>query len=69
LIVLVGGLALVAASLMLSVWSWRRARAAPASSSDPVPDAVADPVADPLPDPVPVDPEPNEPLDDRTRIY
>jgi hypothetical protein len=69
LIVLVGGLALVAASLMLSVWSWRRARSAPALSSDSAPSSAADPVADPLPEPVPVDPEPNEPLDDKTRIY
>ena len=69
LIVLVGGLALVAASLMLSVWSWRRARSAPAAPLDPAPAPAADPIAEPPLDPAPADPEPNEVLDDKTRIY
>jgi len=72
LIVLVGGLALVGATLMLSVWSWRRGRSAPAPT--PAPDAAADPFPDPpldpLPDPLP---EPQEaaqdPPNDNTRIY
>ena len=72
LIVLVGGLALVGATLMLSVWSWRRGRSAPAPT--PAPDAAAnpfpDPPLDPLPDPLP---EPQEaaqdPPNDNTRIY
>src|SRR5439155_385605 len=68
------GLALVAASLMLSVWSWRRARAAPAPSPEPLPDSFSDPPPDPLPDP-PADPpaDPPEagqdPPDDNTGIY
>jgi hypothetical protein len=62
LIVLAGGLALLGASLTLSVWSWRQAPPAPAASadlsSDPSPDSAPgaqDPVADPH--------------DDKTRIY
>ena len=74
LIVLVGGLALVGATLMLSVWSWRRGRSAPAPTPTPAPDAAADPFPDPpldpLPDPLP---EPQEaaqdPPNDNTRIY
>src|SRR3989441_924720 len=72
LIVLVGGLALVGATLMLSVWSWRRARSAPAPAlaPDPASDPLPDPPLDPLPDPLP---EPQEaaqdPPDDNTRIY
>jgi hypothetical protein len=73
LIVLVGGLALVGATLMLSVWSWRRARAAPAApagSPDPPSDPFPDPPLEPLPDP---SPDPQEaapdPPDDNTRIY
>ncbi len=73
LIVLVGGLALVGATLMLSVWSWRRARAAPAApapSSDPASDPFPDPPLEPLPDPSP-DPQgaAQDPPDDNTRIY
>jgi len=73
LIVLVGGLALVGATLMLSVWSWRRARAAPAapaSSPDPTSDPFPDPPLEPVPD---SSPDPQEatpgPPDDNTRIY
>ena len=70
LIVLVGGLALVGATLMLSVWSWRRARSAPAPATDSAADPLPDPPLDPLPDPLP---EPQEaaqdPPDDNTRIY
>ena len=73
LIVLVGGLALVGATLMLSVWSWRRARAAPAapaSSPDPTSDPFPDPPLEPVPD---SPPDPQEatpgPPDDNTRIY
>src|SRR2546426_236847 len=72
LIVLVGGLALVGATLMLSVWSWRRTRSAPAPAPapDPASDPFPDPPLDPLPDPLP---EPQEaaqdPPDDNTRIY
>src|SRR3989442_1740328 len=69
-IVLVGGLALVAASLMLSVWAWRRGRSAspvpPQPSMDPAPDSPSDPPQDPVPDP-PGDPQ--DPPDDNTRIY
>ncbi len=72
LIVLVGGLALVGATLMLSVWSWRRARAvpAPAPSPDPPSDPFPDPPLDPVPDPSP-DPQGSaqDPPDDNTRIY
>ena len=74
LIVLIGGLALVGATLMLSVWSWRRARAAPAApapspdrASDPFPDPPLEPVADPSPDPQEAAADP--PADDNTRIY
>jgi len=72
LIVLVGGLALVGATLMLSVWSWRRARSAPAAApapdppSDPFPDPPLDPAPDPLPDSQEAAPDPP---DDNTRIY
>jgi hypothetical protein len=72
LIVLVGGLALVGATLMLSVWSWRRARAAPAPTpapdplSNPFPDPPLDPLPDPAPDPQEAAPDPP---DDNTRIY
>src|SRR5438128_11193884 len=73
LIVLVGGLALVGATLMLSVWSWRRARAAPAAptpspdpSSDPFPDPPLEPLPDPSSDPQEAAPDPP---DDNTRIY
>ena len=72
LIVLVGGLALVGATLMLSVWSWRRTRSAPAPAPapDPASDSFPDPPLDPLPDPLP---EPQEaaqdPPNDNTRIY
>lgn len=70
LVVLVGGLALMAASLMLSVWAWRRALSAPAPTSEPAPDPASDPVADPAPDPSPDPPEvPQNPPDDNTRIY
>src|SRR5881296_2070381 len=72
LIVLVGGLALVGATLMLSVWSWRRARSAPAPApaSDPPSDPFPDPPLDPLPDPLPEPPEAGQdPPDDNTRIY
>lgn len=72
LIVLVGGLALVGASLMLSVWSWRRARSAPAPNPvpDPPPEPALDPLPEPLSDPAP-DPqqEAQDPPDDNTRIY
>lgn len=62
LVVLVGGLALVGASLTLSVWSWRHPAPAPNPSSDPLPDSS--------PDPSPYAPEPaQEPPDDNTRIY
>lgn len=58
LIVLVGGLALIGASLMLSVWAWRRAPPA------------ANPSPDPSPDSNPGDPgAANDPPDDDTRIY
>jgi len=72
LIVLVGGLALVGATLMLSVWSWRRARSAPAPApaSDTPSDPFPDPPLDPLPDPLPEPQEPaQDPPDDNTRIY
>lgn len=73
LIILVGGLALVGATLMLSVWSWRRARAAPtppAPSPDPPSDPFPDPPLEPVPDPSP-DPQgaAQDPPDDNTRIY
>src|SRR5256886_16277345 len=61
LIVLVGGLALVGATLMLSVWSWRRGRSAPAPTPTPAPDAAAGPFPapplDPLPGPLSQPPE------------
>ena len=65
-IVLAGGLALVAASLMLSVWSWRHAPLAPNPASDPPLDSSPDPSSDPAP--IPQDPS-QEPPDDNTRIY
>lgn len=74
LIVLVGGLALVGAALMLSVWSWRRGRSAPtpasAAPSDPSADPLPDPILDPPLDPLPEPQEPaQDPPDDNTRIY
>ena len=69
-IVLVGGLALVAASLMLSVWAWRRGRSSrpvpPEPSMDPAPDPPSDPPQASVPEP-PGDPQ--DPPDDGTRIY
>src|SRR3989440_6828261 len=67
LVVLVGGLALMAASLMLSVWAWRRAPLAPG----PTPESSSDPPADPAAlDPSPDPPEVSEdPPDDNTRVY
>src|SRR2546430_11030298 len=53
LIVLVGGLALVGATLMLSVWSWRRGRSAPAPTPPSPPDAARNPFPDPPPVPLP----------------
>src|SRR5439155_1016623 len=49
LVVLVGGLGLMAASLMLSVGAWRRALSAPAPTSEPAPDPASDPASDPWP--------------------
>ena len=70
LVVLVGGMALMAASLMLSVWAWRRGLSAPGPTSDPASDPASDPVADPAPDPAPDPPAaPQDPPDDNTRIY
>ena len=70
LVVLVGGLALMAASLMLSVWAWRRALSAPGPTSEPALDPASDPVADPAPDPSADPPAaPQDPPDDNTRIY
>jgi hypothetical protein len=65
LIVLVGGLALVGASLMLSVWSWRQGPPAPTSSPDPLPDSFPDSSSSAVD---PVDPA-QDPRDDKTRIY
>jgi hypothetical protein len=61
-IVLAGGLALVGAALMLSVWSSRQAPQAPSGSPDP----PSDPSPDPLPDPREAA---QEPADDNTRLY
>jgi hypothetical protein len=62
LIVLFGGLALVGASLTLSVWSWRH--------GSPAPDAAAEPAPDPSPDPPPkTDRAVKRNRDDDTRIY
>jgi len=61
-IVLAGGLTLLGASLMMSVWSWRQAPPAPAASADP----SSDPSSDPPSDPQEAAPEPH---DDKTRIY
>ena len=70
LIVLVGGMALLAASLMLSVWAWRRAPPAPKPSVDAAPDSPLDPAHDPVFDPLPAAPEGGQdPPDDDTRIY
>jgi hypothetical protein len=67
-IILVGGLALVGASLILSVWSWRRALAAPAARA--VADASPDPPSDPSPNSSSGAQEPApDPPDDNTRIY
>ena len=72
-IVLVGGLALVGAALMLSVWSWRRSPSVSKPSTqppmDPSLDPPSDPSPDPSPDPPPVAQEPQDPPDDNTRIY
>src|SRR5207253_5145896 len=69
LVVLVGGLALTAASLMLSVWAWRRALSAPGATSEPASDPAPDPVVDSAPDPSPDPPAaPQDPRDDNTRI-
>jgi hypothetical protein len=65
-IVLVGGLALLGASLMLSVWAWRRGPAAAVPSADPPSDSPMDGPADPIPDPQGAPPNPS---DDNTRIY
>jgi len=67
LVVLVGGLALMAASLMLSVWAWRRAL----SATGPTPEPSSDPAApDPGPDPSADPPDAShDPPDDNTRIY
>lgn len=62
LIVLVGGLALLGASLMLSVWSWRRG--VPAHEASPVP--PSDPAIDP---PSSAQEPAQDPPDDNTRIY
>ena len=68
-------IALIGASLMLSVWAWRRGRQAPSSPPPPAPfDPTQEPPSDPAPDPVadppsaPEDPAP-DPADDNTRIY
>lgn len=62
LIVLVGGMALVGASLMLSVWAWRHAPPPAVASPDSVPNSSPDPASnDPEPAPLPVE--------DDTRIY
>jgi len=72
-ILLVGGLALVGAALMLSVWSWRRSPSVSKPSTqppvDPSLDPPSDPSPDPSPDPPPVAQEPQDPPDDNTRIY
>jgi len=65
-VVLVGGLALMAASLMLSVWAWRRPPSATAPTPEPSPDPPSDPPSDPSLSP----PEASQdPPDDNTRIY
>jgi len=57
-VVLVGGMALVGASLMMSVWAWRR--------RPPVPD----PSSASVPDPLSAPPDANQdPSDDNTRVY
>ena len=66
LVVLVGGLALMAASLMLSVWAWRRALSAPRPIPEPASDPAAEPAPDPFPDPAAASPDVP---DDNTRIY
>jgi len=66
LVVLVGGLALMAASLMLSVWAWRRTP----SDSGPAPEPSPDPTSDPVPDPSSGFAEASQdPPDDNTRVY
>jgi hypothetical protein len=74
IIVLVGGEALVAASLMLSVSSWRRAGSARTSSADSSSDPPLNSASDPAPDPpAPSSSDPQDsvqdPPDDDTRIY
>jgi hypothetical protein len=62
LIILAGGLALVGATLTLSVWSWRHGPPAPKVPAESAPDPSLDPpsgVEGPVPDPP----------DDKTRIY
>jgi len=69
-IVLVGGLALMAAALMLSVWAWRRTPPPPSPTPEPSPDPGSDSPLDPSPDPSPDPPEVSQdPPDDNTRIY
>ena len=62
LVVLVGGLALVGATLMLSVWAWRRDPSVPKSVAAP-PGVPGDAAQD-----APQDP-PHRSTDDDTRIY
>jgi hypothetical protein len=62
LIILAGGLALVGASLTLSVWSWRHGPPAPKASEEPAPDPSLDP-------PAGSEPPVQDPPDDKTRIY
>src|SRR3972149_1295866 len=68
IVVLTGGLALIGATLMLSVWAWRKGAPVPQPKPHP-----ADGAFDPSPDPLgaSVDPlnAPHEPRDDDTRIY
>lgn len=62
LIILGGGLALVGAALMLSVWAWRHAPPPAVASPDPLPDGSSDPA--------PGNPKSAQnPRDDDTRIY
>jgi hypothetical protein len=62
LVVLVGGLALMGASLMLSVWAWRHAPPTPGPTAEP----SSDPPAGPSPDPPGAS---QDPSDDNTRVY
>ena len=68
MVVLTGGLALIGATLMLSVWAWRKGPPVPKPKPTP-----ADGAFDPSPDPLgaSVDPlnAPHEPREDDTRIY